>query len=117
MKIEIRKITNTPKNFTLNLKDYNVNIIGNISKLPNGLFKINATITGGINLICDLSGEEFIKNLNEDIILYSSYGIWKNSSNNNDDFDVIEFFDSFIDLDFIFRSELESMKLDYHTKN
>lgn len=120
MKIEARKITSTPKKFTLNLNSqkHNVKIEGSFYKLTNGLIKIDSAIKGSINLICDLSGEDFVKNLDENITLFAKDGIWKNQINQVDceNFDVIEFFDGCIDLEFIFQSELESMQLDYHTK-
>lgn len=120
MKIEARKITSTPKKFTFTLSDenYNVAIEGSLYKLENGLIKIDSTMVGSISLICDLSGDDFIKNLNENIVLFAKDGIWKNQIHqiNSEDFDVIEFFDGYIDLEFIFRGELESMQFDYHTK-
>ncbi|RAX54699.1 hypothetical protein CCY99_02750 [Helicobacter sp. 16-1353] len=117
MKIEFRKIVASPKQFTLDLSDknYNVKVVGSFYKLANGLVKIDSIISGNINLICDLSGEEFTKNLNENVVLFAKDGIFENQIN-DENFDVIEFFDGYMDLSFIFKSELESINLEYHTK-
>lgn len=117
MKIEFRKISHEPKKFSLNLKDidFEVGINGSIAKVKNNLLKIEANIIGKINLICDRSGEEYIKDIDSTLTLFASQGMW--SGNHIDEhFDVIEFFDSHIDLDSIFLSEIESIKLEYHSK-
>lgn len=117
MKIEFRKISQEPKNFSLNLKDldFDININGSIAKVKNNLLKIEASILGKINLICDRSGEEYIKDIDSTLTLFASQGMW-NSNHIDEHFDVIEFFDSYIDLDSIFLSEIESIKLEYHSK-
>lgn len=117
MKIEARKITSNPRKFSLDLigDNYKINAKGNLSKLSNGLIKIDSTITGEMDFVCDISGDDFKKSINDDVVLFVKDGIW-DSHKNRDYFDVVEFFDGYIDLEFIFRSELESMQLDYHIK-
>lgn len=117
MKIEARKITSNPRNFSLDLvsDSYKIKVNGNLSKLSNGLIKIDSTMAGELDCICDLSGEEFRKNINDEIVLFAKDGIW-NSHQDRDYFDVIEFFGGYIDLEFIFKSELESIRLDYYIK-
>lgn len=117
MKIEVRKISQEPKKFSLNLKDldFDLNINGSIAKMKNSLLKIEANICGKISLICDKSGEEYIKDIDSNLTLFASSGIW-NSNHIDENFDVIEFFDDYIDLDSIFLSEVESIKLEYHSK-
>lgn len=117
MKIEARKITSNPRKFSLDLvgDNYNIKVEGQLLKLSNGLIKIDSTISGEMDCVCDLSGEDFKNNINDNIILFAKDGIW-DSHQDRDYFDVIEFFDGYIDLEFIFKSELESMQLDYHIK-
>lgn len=95
--------------------DYKLRVDGFLLKLSNGLIKIDSTMSGEISCICDISGDFFKKTIDDSIILFAKDGIW-NSDQNDDYFDVIEFFDGYIDLDFIFKSELESIRLDYHIK-
>lgn len=95
--------------------NYSINVEGFLLKLDNGLIKIDSIINGEMDLICDLSGEDFKKDINENLILFAKDGIW-DSHKDRDYFDVIEFFDGYIDLEFIFKSELESIQLDYHIK-
>lgn len=117
MKIEVRKISQEPKKFSLNLKDldFDINVNGVIAKFKNTLLKIEANLSGKMNLICDKSGEEYIKKIDTNLTLFANNGIW-DSNHIDDDFDVIEFFDNYIDLDSIFLSEIESIKLEYHSK-
>lgn len=132
MKIEFRKIAIEPKKFTLNLKDsdFDIKIDGKISRLENGLVRLDSTMSGEIQLICDKSGEEFMKNLNLHLILFVKNGLWQDSRREShiihaNDFAessdenpaVIEVFDNFIDLDSLFLGEIESIKLEYHTKD
>lgn len=117
MKIEMRKITYTPKTFCL--KSEGLSFYGEIFRKNHKLFEVKANLIGNIELICDYSGENFLKHLEENLVLYISDGLWDSQSQSLklEDFDIIEFFDGFVDLDYILQSEIESIKMDYHTKN
>lgn len=122
MKIEIRKINFEPKKINFRFKDSGADIvlIGKLYRVDNGLVKLDSIIQGDIKLTCYLSGEPFVKSINDNISFLIKDGIWtpKHSKNfNYDDFDVLECFDGYIDLQKIVISELESIKLDYHTKD
>ncbi len=114
MRIQARKISSTPKSFSLQKDGISLN--GYIKEVQKGLFILQGKLSGKISLICDISGEEYDKELDEDLVLHISDGLWDMQSQSLDTFDVIEFFDGFIDLDFILQSEIESIKLDYHHK-
>ncbi len=117
MRIQARKIYSTPKSFSLE-KD-GVRLRGELKEAKQskkGLFILQGRLEGKIKLVCDISGEEYEKELDEELVLYISDGLWDTQSQSLDTFDVIEFFDGFIDLDFILQSEIQSIKLDYHHK-
>ncbi len=127
MKIEFRKIANKPKpiNFLLNSsnsalldRDENISLDGELIKKYSNLVEFSGKIFGKLNLICAKSGENFIKHINEDLVLYFSDGIWEIQSQTNDIncLDIIEFFEGFIDFKFIIESEIESIRLDYNIK-
>lgn len=124
MKIEFRKIAFEPKNFALNLKDddFEIAIKGTILRTSDDLIKINSHLSGKIQLICDRSGEEFMKDLDLHLVLFAKNGKWsaikhESSGESDENLAVIEIFDNFVDLDSIFLGEIESIKLDYHTKD
>ena len=124
MKIEFRKIAFEPKNFALNLKDddFDIKIEGKILRTSDDLIKIISHLSGEIQLICDRSGEEFMKDLDLHLVLFAKNGKWsetkhESSSESDENLAVIEIFDNFVDLDSIFLGEIESIKLDYHTKD
>ena len=124
MKIEFRKIAFEPKNFALNLKDddFDIAIKGTILRTSDDLIKIDSHLSGKIQLICDRSGEEFMKDLDLHLVLFAKNGKWSENkreshSESDENLAVIEIFDNFVDLDAIFLGEIESIKLDYHTKD
>lgn len=124
MKIEFRKIAFEPKNFALNLKDsdFDIAIKGTILRTSDDLIKIDSHLSGEIQLICDRSGEEFMKDLDLHLVLFAKNGKWSKKkhesySESDENLAVIEIFDNFVDLDAIFLGEIESIKLDYHTKD
>lgn len=116
MKIEFKKITATPKSFSL--ESEGVVFCGEVSRISARLFEIKARLGGEITLICDLSGEEYQQPLDESLVLYISNGVWDTQSQSDlmTEFDVIEFFDGFIDFEYILQSEINSIKMDYHIK-
>lgn len=119
MKIEFRKIGFDKKPFSLDLKsdDFTININGSIYKeqsgVRDGLIKLDSTMSGTIKLVCDISGEEFIKNIDEKVIIFVKNGYYE-ETHIDENLAVVEVFDNFIDLDSIFLGEIESLKLDYH---
>lgn len=119
MKIEFRKIGFDKKPFSLDLKsdDFAININGSIHREQNsvrdGLIKLDSTMSGTMKLVCDISGEEFIKNIDEKVVIFIKNGYYK-ETHIDENLAVIEVFDNFIDLDSIFLGEIESLKLDYH---
>lgn len=121
MKIYIKKINKDGKKFSLNfVNDFdNVIFSGNIYRISCDIFKMDADIKGSITLTCDLSGEDFLSTLNEEVFILFKNGLWKCNemdSNKYRNYDVIEIFDSYIDLDYVLYSEMESIRLDYHIK-
>lgn len=114
MRIQARKISSAPKAFELHSQG--LCFKGEIFAKDRGLFCIDAHLAGEIALICDRSGEEFLQSIDEKLVLYIADGLWDTQSQRFEAFDVIECFDGFIDLDSILQSEIESIKLDYHSK-
>ncbi|MWV61514.1 hypothetical protein DCO58_09155 [Helicobacter saguini] len=105
--MESQNIESTPESITLK---------GELTRLDSKLVKFSGTLSGSLNLICVKSGEEFSKNITQDLVLYFADGIYKMQSQSEIDLDVIEFFDGFIDIDFVLNSEIESIRLDYNIK-
>lgn len=112
----MRKITQTPKDFSISIDG--IELKGQISRKTSKIFEMNAMLKGSLELTCDISGDLFVKSFEQPLVLYISDGIWDVQSQNSrlDDFDIIEFFDGFIDVEYILQSEIESIKMDYHIK-
>lgn len=115
MRIEFKKISFSPKNFSFNLvaDTYDVRVTGSVVRTDDGLFKIDSKVVGKLFLICYLSGDEFVREYDETMLFFAKDGFCDRDENN---LYVIEFLDGYIDLEYIFRSELDSIQLDYHSK-
>ncbi|WP_104748522.1 hypothetical protein [Helicobacter cetorum] len=115
MQLEMRKIlSNAPKKFSL--EHEGVVLEGEVVRVGAKLFCLKAQLKGELMLTCNMSGKEFKKNINEPLVLHISDGLWDMQSQSLvfDNLDIIESFNGFIDLSEILRSEVESIKLDYH---
>ena len=77
-------------------------------------YKLCGTLRGTIELICDLSGESYNEELNEDLEFYLSNGQIDLDSEHFED--IVECENGQIDLEEILRSELEMIRCDYHIK-
>ncbi|AQQ59788.1 hypothetical protein XJ32_06485 [Helicobacter bilis] len=125
MRIEFRKITEKPKQIHLILdkkqsevifENEHIELQGEIMRQDSKLAVFRGNIKGNLQLICSLSGNEFSAEIDESLVLYFSDGIWEAQSQSKviNSLDVIEFFDGFIDFDFVLASEIESIRLDYN---
>ncbi len=114
MKIDFRKIAFQPKAFFI--QNETLVFEGEVKRIGDKLFRVNAILNGELKLVCDRSGEEYFQKIEEDLVLYISNGIWDTQSQKVDDLDVIEFFDGFIDFEYILQSEIDLIQMQYHIK-
>ncbi|WP_394959807.1 hypothetical protein [uncultured Helicobacter sp.] len=115
MKIAFRKIASSPKTFSL--KSDGLELSGTLVRVDSQICKLDGRLNGELELVCDRSGEVFMKHFDESLVLYISDGLWDTQSQSKlNSLDVIEFFDGFIDVEYILQSEIESIKMDYHIK-
>lgn len=75
------------------------------------LVKLKAKITGKLETICARCGKDLELQIDENIELLISDGIYEST---DDELDVVETNNSVIDFDDIVQSEIESIKSDYH---
>lgn len=94
-----------------------IELSGTLRRLENGLVKLDSKFMTNLELVCSISGDVFYKNIEDDLVLLFSDGIWEYQSHKDKEIlDIIEFFDGFIDLVYVIESEVQSMKLDYMVK-
>lgn len=122
MQIHFAKALQVCKNgenipFLVQSNDEKVQLEGFLSydKSHFNLLKLKGILSGTITLICDRSGEEYEKMLDESLEFYLSDGIVHLESENFED--IIECEKGNIDLDAILIGELEMIRCDYHTKD
>ncbi len=111
MKIEFKKVPQSPKNFVTEFNS--VRIEGTFCKISPSLVKIDANLTGETSVECCRCGENDTITLNEELNFLISDGIYKNESSESEDL-IIEVEDNIIDFDEIIQSEVSSIYSDYH---
>lgn len=109
MKIAFSKINSTPYPFKLDLE--NAAFEGSVVRVNPKLARISATMRGFIYRPCDSCGEEIELNIDENLELFASDGLFKDTQNELSN--TIEFFDSQIDLMEVAVGEFEAYLSDY----
>ncbi|MEA1915575.1 MAG: hypothetical protein U9N30_09715 [Campylobacterota bacterium] len=110
MKIEFRKVSPSLKEFKL--KQVSVNFEGSFCKISSKLVEIDAKLSGATEVPCCKCGETFTTQLNEDFEFIISDGIYDGDDETKS---IVEIEDGFINFDEIVKSEIESIRSDYHT--
>jgi hypothetical protein len=111
MKIEFRKVPQTPKYFTTEFNS--VTIEGTFCKISASLVKIDSTLTGNIPVTCSRCGNNDAITLDEEFNFVISDRVYDDKSSKYEDL-VIEIEDGFINFDEIIQSEVSSIFSDYH---
>lgn len=112
MKIEFKKAPQTTKE--LEYISDSVRIEGTFCKISQSLVKIDAVLKGNTDIDCCRCGITEEIEVDEELHLLISDGIYKNDES---EYLVIEVENSLIDFDEIIQSELNSIKSDYHICN
>ena len=107
--INFQKISNSPIKFET--ESNGIKFSGNLVKKSANLVSCKGKMQGVIPYICDRCGDEFELNIDEEVDLFLSDGIFKDENQAN--LDIMEFFNGQIDIDEILQSELEAYKSDY----
>ena len=108
MKIFFDKVSYGKKPFKLRVD--NITLQGSLQKKDYHKVKLEATLSGEIDLICYRCGEQFRRDLNSPLELTLTNTV----VDTLDDLDVIEFIDGVVDLDFILKSEISSIENYYN---
>jgi len=110
VKIEFKKVSREIKK--LKVEFNSVKIEGIFYKIALSLVKIEAKLSGNIEVDCSRCAQTETLTLDEELKLLLSDGIFKGEE--EEEFLVIEVENSLIDFDEIIQSELNSIKSDYH---
>jgi uncharacterized metal-binding protein YceD (DUF177 family) len=111
MIIQFQKATPVEKEFSFETDG--VCISGSFSKVNSKLVQISAHLQGALSMNCTRCAKPFHLEVDEDISLRVSNGVYKERDNILED-DIIETFDENINFDEIFQSEFESIRSDFH---
>ena len=113
MKIEFRKVPQTPKDFFC--ESDSVKFLGTFCKISSKLIDIKSTFDGNVEVECCKCGTNFNVPFKEEINFLLSDGVY--SSNDERDLDkiIVEIDNNLVDFEDILQGEIESFKSDYHT--
>jgi hypothetical protein len=108
LKIELKKIPFNKKEFETSFNG--LILKGVFYKENHHLVKIEATLSGEVEVNCNICADTYTKKIEENLKLIITDKIYNGF---DDEYDVIEIFSQFIDFDDIITSEIESHKLDF----
>ncbi len=111
MKITLRKIGKTPSEF--DIKTDKITFKGFLQYDSGKLILLDAKLEGVIPTQCSKCGVDINLKVDEDVKFFISDGLYEDNS--NIELDVVESFNSIVDLDEILISEIELIKSDYYS--
>jgi len=111
MKVTLRKVGKTPLDFEI--KSDGIAFKGYLEYYAGKLILLKANLNGLTPVECSQCGEEFKLSVDEEIEIFLSDGIYEDD--NGVELDVVESFDSQVNLDELLNSEIELIKSDYHS--
>ena len=110
MKVILRKVTKTPLDFEV--KSDEITFKGYLQYDAGKLILLKAKLSGSFNLDCSSCANEFNKQIDQNVEFFISDGLYQDESGTL--LDVVESFDSTIDIDELLNSEIELIKSDYN---
>jgi len=111
MKIKLIKIGKTPVDFEV--KSDEITFKGYLEYDSDKLILLKANLGGFTLCECSRCGEEFKLKIDEKVRFFICDGVFYSDANM--DLDVVESFDSMVDLDELLSSEIELIKSDYNS--
>ncbi len=109
MKIAFRKVPKTATPFSLNRDEMECS---GTFRESGGAVELKMSIKGSFETTCDSCGDEYRQSVDDDLSLRVIDGFYR-----GDEIDIVEMHGGFMDLDYIFDSEISSYKSDYHYCN
>lgn len=109
MKIVFKKVPTSGVDFETSFEK--IKFYGILEKKSKNLVQCSGKLEGTLACQCDRCGEDLSLHVDEKVKLFASDGLYDSGE---ELLEVMEFFDETIDLDTILRSEVETLKSDYH---
>lgn len=113
MRIEIRKISFQPKDFEFRYTQDDAHLVlkGVFYKKTSKEVRIEALLEGTCSVQCSRTSEIFSKEISEKLLFLISDGIYKGF---NEQYDVIESLDGYVDFKALVESEVAAIRSDYN---
>ena len=111
MQITIKKVGKTQLDFEV--KSDEITFIGYLLYDANKLILLKAKLSGKLITECDICAEEFKLDVDEYVEFFISDGIYEKDEDSI--VDVVESFDSTVEIEDLMNSEIELIKSDYNS--
>ena len=111
MQVTLRKVGKTPLDFEV--KSDEITFKGYLQYDANKLILLKAKLSGKLITECDICAEEFKLDVDEDVEFFISDGIYEKDENSI--VDVVESFNSTVEIEDLMNSEIELIKSDYNS--
>jgi uncharacterized metal-binding protein YceD (DUF177 family) len=114
--LEIAFKKTTKEGFDFSISSNKINFFGKIYQKSPTIVLLKAKLQGELEYKCDRCAKDIYLNVDENIEMLISDGIYKVADEfiNRDDLAVVEVYNGFINFDEILQSEIELYKSDYH---
>jgi len=110
MQVTLRKVTSTPFDFEVSADE--ITFKGYLQYDSSKLILLSAKLSGSLVVECSVCANEFTKTIDEDIEFFISDGIYNDQSGVL--VDVVEVFNSTVDINELLDAEIELIKSDYN---
>ena len=111
MQITLRKVGKIPLDF--DVKSDEITFKGYLQYHGDKLILLKAKLSGKITTDCDVCAEEFKLDVDEDIEVFISDGVY--AKHEDSLLEVVESFDSTVEIEDLMNSEIELIKSDYNS--
>jgi len=114
LKIDITKQHRESKEFSYSIKREDADVVFSGKYKKDGQFLVvDGILEGNIQVVCDLSDQEFFDHINEEINVKFISGVYNGFDQK---YDIIEIDGDLVDLNSFLEEEIESFKLGFHRK-
>ncbi len=114
MKVDLRKLSKDSRDFAIEYKKgENFAHFSGCFFSESSFLVVDGKINGKIEVVCDVSGEKFFDELNEEVKIKVVEGSYKGF---DEVYDIIETDSNIFDFESFLEGEIESFKNDYHKK-
>jgi hypothetical protein len=115
MRLEVTKPFQGKRELLCKIKNDDSNVVFSGLNYKDGSFLVvEGSLTGKIKVTCDSSGDDFFDDINEELAIKFTHGVYDGFDKK---YDIIEVNADTVDFELFLIDEIESFKLGFHRKD